>query len=56
MIILDTNVISEALRPAPHPAVMVWVDRQAAVTLFLTTVTLAELHFGLAALAHWAPP
>ena len=47
MIILDTNVISEALKPQPHPAVRTWLDNQPAETLYLTTVTLAELWFGI---------
>lgn len=50
MIVLDTNVISEAMRPEPNPAVLGWLNRQASETLFLTSVTLAELLFGLAAL------
>lgn len=32
MIVLDTNVVSELMRPAPHPAVLVWVDAQIAAT------------------------
>ena len=44
MILLDTNVISEPLRPAPNPAVIAWLDAQQAEALFLSTVTLAELH------------
>lgn len=47
MIILDTNVISEALKPQPHPAVRTWLDNQPAETLYLTSVTLAELWFGI---------
>lgn len=47
MIVLDTNVISEAMKQAPNPAVLSWLDSQAAETLFLSSVTLAELLFGL---------
>lgn len=47
MIILDTNVVSEAMKPAPHPNVLAWLDEQAADTLFLSSVTLAELLFGI---------
>lgn len=50
MIILDTNVVSELMRPQPNPGVVAWADRQAEVGLFLTTITLAELRFGIAAL------
>ena len=50
MIILDTNVVSEPLRPAPEPAVLAWLDAQAPATLCLTSITLAELLAGVAAL------
>lgn len=50
MIVLDTNVISKAMRPEPHPAVLAWLNEQVAETLYLSTVTLAELLFGIAAL------
>ena len=48
MIVLDTNVISEAMKPEPHPAVRAWLNEQAAETLYLSSVTLAELLFGIA--------
>ncbi|WP_152365400.1 type II toxin-antitoxin system VapC family toxin [Microlunatus speluncae] len=50
MIILDTNVLSEPLRPEPHPAVADWLNQQVLETLFLTTITVAELRFDIAAL------
>ncbi|MCA3416321.1 MAG: type II toxin-antitoxin system VapC family toxin [Roseomonas sp.] len=50
MILLDTNVISEAMKPEPAPRVRAWLDAQAAETLFLSTVTIAELSFGIGAL------
>lgn len=50
MIILDTNVVSEAMKPEPNPAVRSWLNDQAAETLYLSSVTLAELLFGIAAL------
>lgn len=50
MIVLDTNVISEAMRPEPNSAVLRWLDAQVAETLYLTSVTIAELSFGIAAL------
>ncbi|WP_395820422.1 type II toxin-antitoxin system VapC family toxin [Devosia sp.] len=51
MILLDTNVVSEAMRPSPHPAVLEWFNRQAAETLFISSVSIAELLFGIGALA-----
>ena len=50
MILLDTNVISEAIKPQPDPNVSAWLDAQAAETLYLSTVTLAEMQFGIGAL------
>lgn len=50
MIVLDTNVVSEAMKPEPHPAVRAWLNDQAAETLYLSSVTLAELLFGIGAL------
>ncbi len=43
MIILDTNVVSEPMKVNANPAVAAWLDRQAAETLYLTAVNLAEL-------------
>jgi PIN domain len=50
MILLDTNVISEATKPEPHPGLPAWLNQQAAETLYLSSVTLAELLFGVSAL------
>lgn len=50
MIILDTNVVSEAMKPEPNPSVRAWLNDQAVETLYLSSVTLAELLFGIAAL------
>jgi toxin FitB len=50
VIVLDTNVVSEAMKPEPHPAVRAWLNEQAAETLYLSSVTLAELLFGIGAL------
>ena len=50
MILLDTNVVSEAMKPAPDDAVRAWLDEQAAETLYLSSVTVAELMFGIGAL------
>ncbi|MFA5120316.1 type II toxin-antitoxin system VapC family toxin [Zavarzinia sp.] len=51
MILLDTNVVSEPLRRDPDPAVLAWLDAQAIDTLYLSTISLAELQSGIAALA-----
>lgn len=48
MIIVDTNVLSEPLRTDGNPAVVAWLDRQIADTLYLTTINLAELLLGIA--------
>jgi len=50
MIVLDTNVVSEAMKPEPQPVLRAWLDNQAAETLYLSSVTVAELLFGIAAL------
>ena len=50
MILLDTNVVSEAMKPEPNPAVRNWLDEQAAETLYLSSVTVAELMFGIGVL------
>ena len=47
MIVLDTNVISEAMKPEPNPAVRTWLNDQSVETLYLSSVTLAELLFGI---------
>lgn len=46
MIVLDTNVVSEAMKPEPHPAVRAWLNDQAAETLYLSRFN--ELEAGLA--------
>lgn len=50
MIVLDTNVVSEAMKPEPASAVRYWLDEQAAETLYISSVTVAELLFGIGAL------
>ncbi len=47
MIVLDTNVLSELMRPAPDPNVVRWVSTEPATALFTTTITHAELLFGV---------
>jgi predicted nucleic acid-binding protein len=50
MIVLDTNVVSEAMKPEPDMAVRDWLDDQASETLYLSSVTVAELLFGIGVL------
>lgn len=50
MWILDTNVISELMRPIPEPRVMEWLGSWPGGSLFLTSVVEAELRYGLALL------
>lgn len=50
MIVLDTNVVSEITRPSPDANVLAWLNAQAPATLFLSSVTAAELLFGIAAM------
>jgi len=50
VIILDTNVISEIIRAEPSPAVMNWMESQSRAMLFTTTLTRAELLYGMAIL------
>lgn len=47
MIILDTNVISEAFKSIPNPVVMKWLDAQDPETLFITTISFAEMVAGI---------
>jgi predicted nucleic acid-binding protein len=47
MIVLDTNVLSEALRPAPETSVLDWLANQPRVSLFTTTVTRGEILYGI---------
>jgi predicted nucleic acid-binding protein len=47
MILLDTNVISEVLRPVPEPSVLDWLGNQPRSSLFTTTVTRGEILYGI---------
>ncbi|MBX3655502.1 MAG: type II toxin-antitoxin system VapC family toxin [Ramlibacter sp.] len=48
--LLDTNVLSELRRKAPHPSVVQWVNGRPATTLFLSVLTIGELRKGVDAL------
>jgi predicted nucleic acid-binding protein len=47
MIVLDTNVLSEALRPVPEPSVLDWLADQSRASLFTTAVTRGEILYGI---------
>jgi toxin FitB len=47
MIVLDTNILSELMRPKPSPRVVAWVTQQAAAELFTTAITEAEIFYGI---------
>lgn len=47
MIVLDTNVLSEALRATPDAKVVAWLARQQRTSVFTTTVTRAEVFYGI---------
>ena len=49
-LLLDTNVVSELLRPSPNPAVEIWIAERSAVELYFSTVGEAELRYGVAML------
>lgn len=48
MIVLDTNVLSELMRPQPNPAVVAWVAAQPRMTLYTTAITQTEILYGIA--------
>ena len=50
MIILDTNVVSETQKPRPNATVMAWLDAQDPTNLYLTSITVGELVFGVSCL------
>ena len=50
MILLDTNVVSEPLKASCDKNVLSWIDEQVIETLYLSTISLAELRFGIAVL------
>jgi len=47
MILLDTNLISEAMKPVPDPAVMAWLRAQNPAELWTSTIVVAEVYSGL---------
>ena len=47
MILLDTNVLSEFMRPQPSAAVVGWMDAQSPHTVFTSVISRAEIELGL---------
>jgi predicted nucleic acid-binding protein len=47
MIILDTNVLSALMRQSADKKVVDWLDRQPRVSIWTTSITILEIHFGL---------
>jgi toxin FitB len=47
MIILDTNVLSELMRPKPFANVLRWMEKQPEMELFTTSITEAEIFYGI---------
>jgi hypothetical protein len=52
VIILDTNVVSELMKADPFPAVFTWVSRHPPADLFTSTMTMAEVLYGIERLPH----
>ena len=50
MIILDTNIISEMMRPAPEKMVLNWLNEQEAASLYLSAISIGEIGYGIRAL------
>jgi predicted nucleic acid-binding protein len=51
MILVDTNVLSAMMRVAVEPAIERWFDAQPPESIWTTTITIFEIHFGVALLA-----
>jgi predicted nucleic acid-binding protein len=47
MIVLDTNVTSELMRPSPEPGVVAWVRARSGNELYTTSITVAEIGYGV---------
>jgi predicted nucleic acid-binding protein len=50
VILLDTNVVSEPLKLNADPTVVAWIDAQMIETLYLSTVSVTEMRYGIAVL------
>ena len=47
MILVDTNIISELMRPQPHKHVVKWLSKQPLYHLYISSVTVTEIMYGL---------
>ena len=47
MILLDTNIVSELMRPRPNPDVIMWLNVQQSAEIFLSSISIAEIGYGL---------
>lgn len=50
MVLLDTNVLSEVMRPSPDRTALRWLDAQPTADVWISAVTVAEIRLGLALL------
>jgi predicted nucleic acid-binding protein len=49
--LLDTNCVSELVRPEPEPSIIRWIEETDEATLYLSVLTLGEIRKGVAGLA-----
>jgi len=54
MILLDTGIVSEAMKPAPDPVLVRWLDEQPAESLYISTITVGEILYGIGSLSDGA--
>ncbi len=50
--LLDTDVVSEALRPAPNVQVVSWLTAQSSATVYLSVLTIGEIEQGIVRSSH----
>ncbi|RJR19292.1 MAG: type II toxin-antitoxin system VapC family toxin [Desulfobacteraceae bacterium] len=55
MILLDTNVVSEMMRPVPNSRVILWLDEQLEWDIWISAVTVAEIQLGISLLPDGSP-
>ncbi|MFZ1389851.1 MAG: type II toxin-antitoxin system VapC family toxin [Thiolinea sp.] len=47
MILLDTNIISDLMRPSPQASVVAWLNAQEPLDVHISVITIAEIEYGL---------
>lgn len=47
MMLLDTNILSEIMRPKPNVDVILWLNQQDSQSLFISSISIAEISYGL---------